>query len=64
MKAHELRELETAELKDKLVKSHESLLKLRFEMSLNQLKSPLEIRKVKREIARISTILKEKGERA
>ncbi len=60
MKARELRELSIPELKEKLKELREELLNLRFQKSINQLENPMRIRQVKRDIARILTILREK----
>lgn len=60
MKSRELREYSIPELKEKLVKLREELFNLRFQKTLHQLENPMRIRQVKRDIARILTILREK----
>ena len=60
MKAQELRELSAAELDAKLSELKDELFKLRFQQAINQLENPTRIRAVKKDIARIKTILKER----
>ncbi len=60
MKARELRELSIPELKEKLSELREELFNLRFQKSIHKLENPMRIRQVKRDIARILTILREK----
>jgi len=52
--------LTTAELKEKRESLKQELFNLRFQNSTNQLKDPVQIRIVKKDIARIATILKER----
>ena len=60
MKASELREFSIPELKEKLSELREELFNLRFLKSIHKLENPMRIRQVKRDIARILTILREK----
>lgn len=60
MKARELRDFSIPELKEKLVKLREELFNLRFQKTIHKLENPMRIRQVKREIARILTIIQEK----
>ncbi len=60
MKAKELREKDIEELKNLLGKQREKLLKVRFHLAMGRLKNVREIRKIKKDIARILTILSEK----
>ncbi|MCX8095647.1 MAG: 50S ribosomal protein L29 [Caldisericia bacterium] len=60
MKAKELRELTVDELKRKLEDLRRELFNLRFQQITHQLKNPIRIRIVRKEIARILTILREK----
>lgn len=60
MKANELRELSEAELNKKLRDLKEELFNLRFQMVTGQLDNPMRIRMVKKDIARIKTILRER----
>lgn len=59
MKAAELREMSNAELTKKLAELKEELFNLRFQHAINQLENPKRINAVKKDIARISTVLKE-----
>ena len=60
MKARELRQLSIPELKEKLAELRQELMNLRFQKTIHQLENPMRIRQVKRDIARILTVLKEK----
>ncbi len=51
------------ELFSKLHELRETLFSLRFQKTLGNLQSPAEFKKVKRDIARILTILREKGKK-
>ena len=57
MKASELRELSVEELQAKLKDLKQELFNLRFQLAVNQLENPMRISAVKKDIARISTIL-------
>jgi len=59
VKALELREMTYQELTDKLGESKEELFNLRFQLVTNQLDNTARIRQVKREIARIRTVMSE-----
>ena len=59
MKAAEIRELNSAELNEKLSDLKAELFNLRLQHAINQLENPLRIKVVKRDIARIKTILRE-----
>lgn len=60
MKAEALRELADKELQDKLKDSKEELFNLRFQMATGQLDNPLRLREVRRDIARVKTVLRER----
>jgi large subunit ribosomal protein L29 len=60
----ELRQKSTDELKKMVVELKEKLLKLRFKNAFGQLDNPMEIRKTRKQIARILTILRERGVKA
>lgn len=60
MKAKELRKMSAEELKQKERELREELFNLRFQHSLGQLTNTARISQVKREIARIKTILRER----
>ena len=60
MKANELRKSSTDELKNKLKELKAELFNLRFQNAVNQLENPMRIRTVKKDIARIMTIIRER----
>lgn len=60
MKAKELRELSDEELRQRERELREELFNLRFQHALGQLSNVMRIPQVKREIARIKTILRER----
>jgi len=60
LKASEIRTLNNEELLTKLKEAHEELFNLRFRLATKQLGNHREIPEVKRRIARIETILKER----
>lgn len=60
MKTTEIRELSAAELDTKLADLKEELFNLRFQMSTGQCENPMKIRDVKKSIARIKTIQRER----
>ena len=60
MKAKELREMTTAELESKLSELKKDLFFLRMQHATNQLDNPLKINVVKKDIARIMTVIREK----
>ncbi len=59
MKINEMREKSTAELNDELRELKEELFKLRFRHATRQLDNPLQLKEVKRQIARVKTVLRE-----
>ena len=59
MKATELRTKSVAELNEELTKLKEELFNLRFQHAINQLDNPMRINAVKKDIARIKTVLRE-----
>lgn len=60
MRASELRELAVEELRKRLSEEEESLANLRFQLATSQLESPIRIRMVRRDIARIQSVIREK----
>jgi large subunit ribosomal protein L29 len=61
MKISELKELTADELKAKEVELRDQLFKLRFQKSLGQLENPLKIKNIRKDIARIQTLLNRPG---
>ncbi len=59
MKTTELRKMTAEELSKELLELKEQLFKLRFQHATNQLENPMELKTVRREIARVKTILRE-----
>ncbi len=59
MKAKELRSMSPEELQTKLKELKEELLNLRFQKAINQLENTHRIEDVKKDIARVMTILHE-----
>ena len=59
MKAKEFREMSADELNNKLIELKQELFNLRFQSAVNQLENPMRIKAVKKDIARIKTVLKE-----
>lgn len=64
MQSTELRELNVEELNEKLAESRKELFNLRFQHSTAQLENTARIPEVKRLVARILTVLKEKEQEA
>lgn len=58
MKASEVKELTTAELESKLKDLKAELFNLRFQLAINQLDNPMRISAVKKDIARVKTVLR------
>jgi large subunit ribosomal protein L29 len=59
MKANDIRSKSAEELQKELVALKEELFKLRFQHATNQLENPQQIASVKRDIARVKTIIRE-----
>ncbi len=60
MKAAELRKLKVEELKKKADELKMELLKLRFQQRISGLENPMAIRNLRRDIARVLTVIREK----
>ncbi len=59
MKASDVRKMSAAELEAKLSDLKKDLFQLRLQNATNQLDNPMKIAQVKRDIARIKTIIRE-----
>ena len=59
MKASEVRKMSAAELEAKLGELKKDLFQLRLQHATNQLENPVKIAEVKRDIARVKTIIRE-----
>ena len=61
MKAAELRTMSVEALEEKLKELKAELFNLRFQHTINQLENPHRLTEVKRDIARVMTILRQKN---
>ena len=59
MKANEIRKMSATELESKLVDLKKDLFNLRLQHATNQLDNPIRIAEVRKDIARVKTILRE-----
>jgi large subunit ribosomal protein L29 len=59
MKTAEIRKLGAEEIRSKLADTRDELMKLRFQQVTGQLTDPTRLRHLRRDIARMETILKE-----
>ena len=59
MKAAEIRELSADDLQAKLKEARAELFNLRFQLAINQLDNPMRISAVKKDIARVKTVIRE-----
>ncbi|MBN1223136.1 MAG: 50S ribosomal protein L29 [Candidatus Aminicenantes bacterium] len=62
MKARELRELSEDELHNKEQELKDQLFKLKFQHALGQLENAMKLKTIKKDLARIKTILREQSE--
>ncbi len=60
MKINKVREMSSEELVKELDELKKELFKLRFSLATNGLDNPLKIREVRRDIAKIKTVLRER----
>ncbi len=60
MKIEKMREMTEQELNNEALKLKQELFNLRFQHVTGQLENPIKMRNVKREIARIKTVIREK----
>ncbi len=59
MKANEIRKMSAAELDTKLADLKKDLFQLRLQHATNQLDNPIKIAEVKKDIARVKTLIRE-----
>ena len=64
MKANELRKLSVEELNTKLADLKAELFNLRFQHTINQLDNPLRLAAVRKDIARVNTLIGEAERKA
>ncbi|HWO94780.1 50S ribosomal protein L29 [Bacillus songklensis] len=60
MKANEIRDLTTAEIEQKVKALKEELFNLRFQLATGQLENTTRIREVRKSIARMKTVVRER----
>ena len=60
MKATEIRELTVDDLRARVQDLDDQIFRLRIQKSMGQLEAPGKVREVRRDLARIKTILREK----
>lgn len=61
MRPSEIRALNDSAIREEIAKAQTSLMNLRFRLATRQLSNVSEIKKVRRDIARLKTILRERG---
>jgi large subunit ribosomal protein L29 len=60
MKVHEIRELNVDELNGKVKDLQDQVFRLRIQKAMGQLDAPHKMRTIRRELARVKTVLTEK----
>jgi len=60
MKASELREMTLEELRVREAELSEELAHLRIQLAIKRLENPLKVREMRRELARVKTVIREK----
>ena len=63
MKIFDVREIPEAELLKRMKDEEENLVHLKFQKATSQLESPIKIRTLRRDIARMKTVLSERARR-
>ena len=58
MKISEVRDMSVTDLNKKLAELKDELFNLRFQHAVNQLENPMRLKVVKKDIARIKTVLR------
>lgn len=61
MEMKELENLEKSELLDKVGKLKQELFHFRSQLALGRMENPMRIRETRRDIARVRTVLRQKG---
>ncbi|MBR6549527.1 MAG: 50S ribosomal protein L29 [Clostridia bacterium] len=59
MRANDLRDKSADKLNEELANLKQELFQLRFQLAINQLENPMRIKAVKKDIARVKTVLRE-----
>ena len=60
MKMEELRKLSTEELNNKIKESKEELFNLRFQQATGNLEKPVRLRELRKQVAKMKTIIRER----
>ena len=60
MRANRFRELSNQELQDRVAEYKSELFNLRFQLATGQLENPMRIKEVKKDIARVKTIIRQR----
>jgi large subunit ribosomal protein L29 len=60
MNASDIRDLSTAEIETRITESREELFRLRFRSATQQIENPSLIKSLRRDVARMRTILRER----
>jgi len=60
MKIEDIRKLSTEELQNKIKENKEELFNLRFQQATGNLEKPSRLRELRREVARMKTIIRER----
>lgn len=60
MKAEEIRDLGDDELRNRLAGLKEELFNLRFQLAMGQLDNPMRVREVRKDIARVKTVIRQR----
>jgi large subunit ribosomal protein L29 len=60
MRAFEIRNLADDEIRVKLEEAYEELFNLRFQLAIGQIKDPNQMTRLKRDVARMKTVLNER----
>ena len=60
MKVNDIRNMSAADMEQQVSSLKEELFNLRFQLATGQLENPMRIREVKKTIARIKTVIRER----
>jgi large subunit ribosomal protein L29 len=61
MRMEELKDLEKMELLDKVTKLKQELFHFRSQLALGRMENPMRIRETRKNIARVQTVLRQRG---
>ena len=60
MRADEIREMSVADIRARVLELEEARFRLRFRSATEPLEDPLQLRKIRKDIARLKTVLRER----